>query len=520
MKTLLLLPSAILLAGCPALQGLPEADAPRVGHEAATVFPGGPAMDTPDSTEDTAVPAVYQRVRTPKLAWSPGRLSSFADTLAPGAVVFWVPDSSLPLASVELVWPEGRLALGPRDDAAASILGPMLRRGGTRALSPAKLDDTLEFLAASASVSIGMVRSSASAGGLSRDLPFLLTLVGDMITEPRFDTARLSTEIQERIQDIEHRMDTPPQVLGLSWDRVAYGPSPWTRLADSADVLALRPSDLRKALAGRFSSRKVWISVAGRYDKQRTRQQIRSLLARLDSASAAGRPVAKLDSIAPVPALPPPGTWIYDIPANQSQIRIGARFVKRDHPDYYPLMLASEVLGQGFGSRLVDRIRSDEGLAYHVGSFAGSDYDRPAMLGVGLQTKSQSTGRAIQLVMQEVSRLRDSGFRQGELRRVRESLINGIPSLFDSPEGTADMVLQSAAWNRRDDHFIRYMRALDTIPDTTVLRVFRQWFVPDSMRIVISGPAAQLTQPFADGSPALSKYGPVRIWNSDSLIAR
>jgi len=509
------------ISGCSRFAPLPPpADAPVVGHAAAVILPGAPRVEN-DLDTTGPLPARYQDIEAPVLKWTPPLLSTFSDTLAPGVVVFWVPDTSLPLASIQLVWPEGRLALGPKDDAAASLLGEVLREGGAGPFTPAKLDDTLEFLAAHASASVGLVRSTASAGGLSRDLPFLISVLGDMLTEPRLDTARISTAIQNRVQDIEHEFDTPPQTMDLTWDRIAYGDNAWTRLADSSDVQRLRADDFRRVLAGRFSPSHVWISVAGRYDKAEIRKLISALLERLRHGPASKTPVARLDSLAPVAALPPRGVWIYDIPATQTQVRLGARFPKRDNPDYYPLMLASEVLGQGgFGSRLVDRIRSDEGLAYHVSSFVGSDYDRPTMLGVGLQTKTQSTGRAIQLAFQEIGRLRDSGFRVGELAKAREGLAASVPSLFDSPEATADLVLESATWGRKDDHFGRYLRALDTIPDSTVLRVYRKWFVPDSLRVIVCGPAATLAKPFADGSPALSTYGPVTVWNADSLSAR
>jgi zinc protease len=515
--------SVLSVVGCSRLASLPPVEqTPTFGHEAAKILPGAPVLeDDSDVVVDTTIPARYQDIRSSALTWKAPLLSSYADTLLPGVVVFWVPDSTLSLASVQIVWPEGRLALGPRDAAAASMLGGFMRRGGTRAFTPAKLDDTLEFLAAHVSVSVGAVRSSASAGGLSRDLPFLIGLLRDVLTAPRFDTARLSTAVEERVQDIEHQMDTPAQTLGLAWDRLSYGPSAWTRLTDSSEVRSLKVDDFRRVLAGRFSGSKAWISVAGRYDKTATRALILALMDRLRHGPSSKPAVARLDSVAPVPDLPGKGVWICDIPANQTQIRLGARFPRRDNPDYYPLMLASEVLGQGgFGSRLVDRVRSDEGLAYHVSSFVGSDYDRPSMLGVGLQTKVQSTGRAVHLVFEEIDRLRDSGFRAGELSKAREGLAASVPSMFDSPEGIADLVLQSAAWGRRDDHFGRYLRALDTIPDTTVLRVFRKWFVPDSMRVVVSGPAEILSKPFADGSPSLSSYGPVTVWNADTLRRR
>jgi zinc protease len=508
-------------SGCGRFAPLPApADAPVVGHAASVILPGAPRIDDDEDT-GTSLPARYQDIKAPSLRWTPPRLSSFSDTLTPGVVVFWVPDTSLPLASIQLVWPEGRLALGPKDDAAASLLGEVLREGGAGPFTSAKLDDTLEFLAAHASVSLGLVRTTASAGGLSRDLPFLITVLGDMLTEPRLDTARISTAIQDRVQDIEHEFDTPPQTMDLAWDRISYGSNAWTRITDSTDVQRLRADDFRRVLAGRFSPSRVWISVAGRFDKAETRKQIAALLERLRGGPSAKPSMARLDSLAPVAGLPPRGVWIYDIPATQTQVRLGARFPKRDNPDYYPLMLASEVLGQGgFGSRLVDRIRSDEGLAYHVSSFVGSDYDRPTMLGVGLQTKTQSTGRAIQLAFQEIARLRDSGFRAGELSKARTGLAASVPSLFDSPEATADLVLESATWGRNDNHFGRYLRALDTIPDSTVLRVYRKWFVPDSLRVVICGPASTLSKPFADGSPALSTYGPVTVWNGDTLRGR
>jgi zinc protease len=530
MRRLLLAIPVLLLAACPMLGTLPPpAEAPRLGvhTDLGPASPPGAFDDEPTKNVASGnaaagllakpVPADFRKLPVAPLVWNAPLISSFADTLAPGVVVYWVPDSSLPLASAQFVWPEGRLALDRRQDAAASLLSDFLREGGAGALSSTRLDDTLEFLAARAGVSIGMVRTSAAVSGLSRDLPFLLDVLTDMITVPRFDTARLSTLKSERLQNLEHAFDTPAQCLDLTWDRIAYGSNTWTRLADSLDVRKLAVADFRKALQGRFDPSHVLIGVAGSYDKPRVRDQLKSMLGRI-AAARKGAVVAKLDSIAPVGHPDAPGVWIHDVPATQSNIRIGTRFVQRDHPDYYPLMLASEVLGQsGFGSRLVDRVRSDEGLAYFVRSFVGSDYDRPAMIGVGLQTKVASTGRAIQIVLEEIRHLADSGFRAGELDKARKGLAASVPSLFDTPEGTADMIVQSAAWKRHDAHFQRYLRALDTIPETEILRVYRKWFVPESLRIAIAGPADELRKPFADGSRPLATYGPVRVWTVDSL---
>jgi len=501
MRPILPLLAVSLLSACANLKPLPDPDFPLSG-----------------SATKSDIPQRWQDIPTTPLSWTPPLVSSYADTLRPGVVVYWVPDNSLPVASVQWVWPEGRMDLSAKQAVAADLLGALLRRGGAGELSGAQVDDTLEFLAAHANVDVGLVRTSASVSGLSKDLPFLVDLMTRMILKPRLDTARLEVLKDEALQDLEHRFDTPAQTQGATWDRVAYGRGPWTALTDSGDLARLTSADVRAALQGRFGASRLWISVAGRFDKAAVRRQLLDQLDRLAANSASSKPVARLDTLVPPGAMAPLGVYVYDIPATQVQIRIGTRFVRRDNPDYLPLMLASYVLGgSGFGSRLVDRVRSDEGLAYHVSSWAGSDYDREATLGVMLQTKTVSTGRALLLVNQEIARLADSGFREGELAGARRGLAASLPSIFDTPENIAGMLLQAGSWGRRDDHFRLYQRAMDTIPDSTILRVYRKWFRPDSMRVVISGPLDSLTRTFADGSPAISHWGEVHRLTAQDL---
>ena len=506
-KISLALAIGALVSGCSYLKPLPDPDAAVV------------AKPTAHLGSSSAIAAHWRDIPMPGLVWTPPLISQYADTLQPGVVVYWVPDPSLPLASVRWVWEEGTLDLAGKQAVAADLLGSLMRRGGAGALTGAQVDDTLEFLAAQVGVSLGGVRSTASVSGLSRDLPFLVDLLTMMVTRPRLDPARLEVLKAEALEQVRHRFDTPAQTQGLAWDRIAYGRGPWTELTDSATLARIRAEDLLEVLVGRFAPRKMWISVAGRFDKAALRAQLLRQLQTLETAAGAASP--KPQPIVAPRSQAPMGVYVYDIPATQVQVRLGTRFVRRDHPDYYPLMLASYVLGGGgFGSRLVDRVRSSEGLAYHVSSWAGSDYDREATLGVGLQTKTPSAGRAVYLVLDEIRRMSDSGFREGELPKARQGLSASIPGLFDSPENTADLLLQSASWGRRDDHFRLYQRALDTIPDSTVLRAFRQWFRPESLRIVISGPYDSLVKPFADGSPSLSQWGPVHRLQAKDLESR
>ena len=50
----------------------------------------------------------------------------------------------------------------------------------------------------------------------------------------------------------------------------------------------------------------------------------------------------------------------------QATLLLGQGTVNRKHPDFYPLLVASQILGGGSSSRLYTRVREERGLAYNV----------------------------------------------------------------------------------------------------------------------------------------------------------
>ena len=99
-----------------------------------------------------------------------------------------------------------------------------------------------------------------------------------------------------------------------------------------------------------------------------------------------------------------PGVFLVDKSITQANIKVGFRGLKRPHPDYYPLSVASYIFGSGgFTSRLVAKVRSEKGLAYVVRSFVESNYYNTGTVGFYLQTKVESGGLAIRLCLKELS---------------------------------------------------------------------------------------------------------------------
>src|ERR1019366_9924568 len=83
---------------------------------------------------------------------------------------------------------------------------------------------------------------------------------------------------------------------------------------------------------------------------------------------------------------------------NQSTVIIGRLGGRRDDPDYYALTVMNSVLGGGFASRLFSQVRSEQGLAYAVGSAWAADYDHPGIFLARGGTKSETTVKIIQAI--------------------------------------------------------------------------------------------------------------------------
>src|SRR5437868_11272781 len=91
---------------------------------------------------------------------------------------------------------------------------------------------------------------------------------------------------------------------------------------------------------------------------------------------------------------------------NQSNVIIVGLGTERSNPEYYALSVMNEIFSGGFGSRVVQNVRTKLGLAYSVDGSFGASYDHPVIFYVIAGTKSASTVAATKAILDEVNRLK------------------------------------------------------------------------------------------------------------------
>ncbi len=478
------------------------------------LVPADAAAPSPKNLRVPAyIPSHYTEIAVPDVAYEPPHPGDHQVDLGDGAVAFLVPDSTLDLVRFYLFATGPYLPAKPEEVVRQRLYSALLKDGGTRTLSPLQLEDSLEFIAAGLAASRGPWQGEAAFDVLAKDGKATLALMAEVLLRPRLDDEVFKVMQRGMAEGHKHRFATPGAVLAAATERVMHGSHPVNWGVTATEIAQTSPRALR-ALAGTgFVRNRLVIGVAGRFARDEMVESLKAFVAKFPESDEATK-------VPPFQGPRAPGVYIVDKPFTQASIRLAAPGVQRPHPDYYRLLVASEIFGGGgFTSRLSQRVRSDEGLAYSVSSGVESDYHRPGTVRVGLQTKAETGAYAVRIVREEMRRMADSGITDTELAHAKDALLRSLPSLFESPAATARIFAQSAAWGRSPDHFVDYRAAVGELTRPEVEDAFRRYFAADSMRIIVTGPKAALLEPDAHGA-SLADYGPVTEITEQELDRR
>jgi len=479
----------------------PSTETSASGSEPAVV---ATALDSTSAAPSAvqAIPASYKDIVFPEYKYEAPDPKEYRVELAPGITGYIVSDRSLPLVNLSVYFENPQVVSDIKDEAASEMLGLMYRRGGSTNTSPHALDDSLEFISAGISTSVGTWTSGFSIDCLSKNFLTTLFLAGELMATPGFDKEQLEIVKTNFVTAHEQRYDTPAKVLGALRTKVNYAPNPRLWDASLEEYKKVNTGDLKRLSANSFMKAlhtpapgRIVFALSGDVDRDSAQTVLKGFFMALfmkpfeDEADS----VAPYRAPQPLAFLNKPGIYVVDKDITQANISMNQPFVKRPHPDYYPTAVANFILGGGsFSSRLMTRVRSDEGLAYHISSRAGNDYRDTAMITISLQTKVESAPFALKLIYEEIDKLAAEGPTEEELSMAKKTLVESLPGLFDSPASTALIFAQNEVIGKKLDHYVEYVKAINAVTPEQVKAMIKKYYARDKMTISIVGPVAKL----------------------------
>jgi zinc protease len=325
-------------------------------------------------------------------------------------------------------------------------------------------------------------------------------LAKQVLTAPAFDKEQLEILRANFLTAYDRRYDTPAKVLSALRSKVNYAPNPRLWDANAEEYKKVSVADVKRLSQGVYSSNRIVFALSGDVDRDSAVTKLKEFFEGWKIAVGAADSSAKKKAAKPSVGEPQqlsflrkPGIYVVDKDITQANISMNQPFVKRPHEDYYPAAVASFILGGGsFTSRLMNRVRSDEGLAYSVYSSVGNDYRDTAMVTIALQTKVESVDFALKLIREVVQEFAEKGPTEEELSQAKKSLIESLPSLFDSPEATATIFARGELVGKTFDHYLDYVKEINAVTADQVKAMTKKYFDMDKMTVSIVAPVAKL----------------------------
>jgi zinc protease len=450
------------------------------------------------------------------LAFEVPRADQHRHVLPSGVTVYVVEDHDLPLVDVTV---HARLGsyLEPADKTGlAGLTGSLMRLGGAGEWTAEQLDERADLLAADLGSSIGETSGSAGVNCLSNVVPECLDLLFAMLQRPRFQQDRLDVTIGNMLEEMEQRNDDAGDILAREWQWALYGQDHFsTRLPTAASLQAIGRDDLVAFHRRWWQPQNVVVAVAGDIETATVLAQLEQRFAAWPSSIAepGDAPAERAPWPPPAPTFTPvPGLYHVEKDIPQGKVAIGHLSRQWDaqwsDPAAYAAMVMNDILGGGgFTSRITQRIRSDEGLAYSAGSGFAIGTFWPGTFRIGFESKNETVAYASKIALEEVRRLQQEPPTDQELRISKASFVETFPRRFESADAVANLFASDDLLGRPHDYWLQYRDRISAVSAADVAAAARAELHPDRLVAVMVGPWEALAAGDPQGRAKLDALG-------------
>lgn len=399
-----------------------------------------------------------------------------------GITVLVVENHKLPKVSATYLVDHGPVTEGNKAGV-MSLMGGMLEEG-TTSMSKATFDEAVDQMGASVSLNA----SGGSASALTRYFDSSFMLMAQALLHPAFENSSFEKLKSQAITALKSNEKSAKAISQRVVSALSFGVNnPMGEFITEQSLTNISLADVKQFYNQYVSPSRGFLTFVGDITPEHAKALAERAFGNWKGA------IITLPNLANVNNPEKTEIDLIDVPnAVQAEITVtNLVTLPLSSPDYFPMLLANNILGGGATGRLFMNLREQHGFTYGAYSSVGSGRFQTTF-SAAASVRNDKADSAVAEILHEIQTIRTNKVSNEELQNAK-ALYNGNFALgLEDPARVANFASSIIINNLPADFYKTYLQKINAVTAEDIQRVAEKYFNYYNTRIVVVGKAAAI----------------------------
>ena len=366
------------------------------------------------------------------------------------------------------------------------FLEHMLFKGTKKRPSPLEVSSTLDRIGGNYNAFTDREYTGYYAKVRPEHLDVAVDWVSDIFLHSLLEPSAINREKGVILEELHMYLDTPMQYVSELLERLLYGDQPagWDIIGTEKTILGVNHDKLADYYQNHYSSQNVVIGVSGKMEEMiKVQKMIENNFQDINTQDPQGK-------IAVEEKQSDPQSFIQYKKTDQTHLSLGVRAYSSHDERRWAQSILSVILGGNMSSRLFTLIREKNGLAYYVHSFVQT-YTDTGYLTTQAGIANQKVKMAVELILEEYSKMAQQGITDKELHEAKEYLKGSLALSLDSSDSLASFYIRQELLDTEVLTPEEVAQKIDHVSLAEVNHLAKTLFVESNLNLALIGPYHQ-----------------------------
>lgn len=367
-----------------------------------------------------------------------------------------------------------------------ALLSSMLGKG-SKTIAKVDFDEEVDYLGAR--LNIGA--SSAFASSLSRYFPRVLELMADAVLNPNFLEEEFDKEKEKLLEGIKSDENSVSAAARRVENLITYGKNhPSGEFIREKTVNNVELADVERFYTKNFTPKGAYLIIIGDVDFKTVKKQVTQLFKSWEGNEVKGEsfPSAQNASSLEINFVDMPN-------AVQSEVSVDfTTEIKKTDADYFPVILANNILGGGGQARLFLNLREDKGYTYGSYSSISTNKYRRSRMRAYASVRNAVTDSSVVELVKEIEKIRTVPVSKEELDQAKAKYVGDFVLALERPSTIAQYALSILTEGLPSDFYTTYLEKINAVQIEDIQRVTQKYFHLNQARIFVTGKGSEVLE--------------------------